>query len=140
MKYLHIFFYILILLPFLATAQDTGNAFTILRLPYSSRAAALGGTNISVIDDDITLAHHNPALLANVSDKTVNLMVQHKGLHWIESLPYASFDNIAIGWVDVLLLYLLLHAIYLYIQGFSLSRLRWLCVIGIVVAVFVFIG
>lgn len=68
------------------------------------------------------------------------LMVQHKGLHWIESLPYASFDNIAIGWVDVLLLYLLLHAIYLYIQGFSLSRLRWLCVIGIVVAVFVFIG
>ena len=68
------------------------------------------------------------------------LMVQHKGLHWTESLPYASFDNIAIGWVDVLLLYLLLHAIYLYIQGFSLSRLRWLCVIGIVVAVFVFIG
>jgi hypothetical protein len=68
------------------------------------------------------------------------LMVQHKGLHWIESLPYASFDNIAIGWVDVLLLYLLLHAIYLYIQGFSLSRLRWLCVMGIVVAVFVFIG
>lgn len=73
MKHPHIFFYILTLLPLLATAQDTGNAFTILRLPYSSRAAALGGTNISVIDDDITLAHHNPALLANVSDKTVNL-------------------------------------------------------------------
>ena len=68
------------------------------------------------------------------------LMVQHKGLHWIESLPYASFDNIAISWVDVLLLYLLLHAIYRYLQGFSLLRLRWLCAIGIVVAVFVLIG
>ena len=68
------------------------------------------------------------------------LMVQHKGLHWIESLPYASFDNLVIGWMDVLLLYLLLHAIYLYLQGFSLSRLRWLCVMGIVVAIFVFIG
>lgn len=67
------------------------------------------------------------------------LILQHKGLHWIESLPYASFDNIVIGWVDVLLLYLLLHAIYLYMQGFSLLRLRWLCTMGIVVAIFVFI-
>ena len=67
------------------------------------------------------------------------LMVQHKGLHWIESLPYASFDNITIGWIDVLLLYLLLHAIYRYLQSFSLLRLRWLCTMGIVVAIFVFI-
>ena len=60
-------------MPFLATAQSSDNAFTILRLPYSSRAAALGGQNISIIDNDITLAMHNPALLANVSDKTINL-------------------------------------------------------------------
>lgn len=63
----------MILLPFLAAAQEGKNAFTILRLPYSSRAAALGGKNISVIDDDITMAIHNPALLANVADKTIDL-------------------------------------------------------------------
>ena len=63
----------MILLPYLAAAQEGKNAFTILRLPYSSRAAALGGKNISVVDDDITMAIHNPALLANVADKTIDL-------------------------------------------------------------------
>lgn len=54
-------------------AQDGGTAFNILRLPYSSHAAAVGGANISLPDDDIMLAMHNPALLANVSDKTLSL-------------------------------------------------------------------
>ena len=73
MKHKNIFFYIFLLFPLLATAQSSENAFTILRLPYSARATALGGQNISVIDDDITLAMHNPALLSSVSDKTINL-------------------------------------------------------------------
>lgn len=54
-------------------AQGGENAFNILRLPYSHRAAGLGGQNISVIDDNITMSMHNPALLANVSDKTISL-------------------------------------------------------------------
>lgn len=54
-------------------AQDGSSAFNFLRLPYSSHAAALGGSNISLPDDDIMLAMHNPALLANVSDKTLSL-------------------------------------------------------------------
>ena len=73
MKYKNIFFYIFLFLPLFATAQGGDNAFTILRLPYSAHAAALGGQNISVIEDDITLAMHNPALLSSVSDKTINL-------------------------------------------------------------------
>lgn len=73
MKYKNIFFYIFLLFPLFATAQGGDNAFTILHLPYSARAAALGGQNISVIEDDITLAMHNPALLSSVSDKTINL-------------------------------------------------------------------
>ena len=73
MKYKNIFFYIFLFLPLFATAQGGDNAFTILRLPYSARSAALGGQNISVIEDDITLAMHNPALLSSVSDKTINL-------------------------------------------------------------------
>lgn len=54
-------------------SQDGKTVFNFLRLPYSSHAAALGGNNISVPDDDITLALHNPALLVNVSDKSLNL-------------------------------------------------------------------
>ena len=63
----------LMVLPFQAAGQGGENAFTILRMPYSSRAAANGGSNISIIDDDLTLAIHNPALLVNVSDMTANL-------------------------------------------------------------------
>ncbi len=54
-------------------AQETSAVFNFLRLPLSAHAAALGGNNISLIEDDITLAYHNPALLTNVSDNTLNL-------------------------------------------------------------------
>lgn len=67
------FFLILLFLPLYIMAQDGQTAFNFLRLPYSSHAAALGGSNISLPDDDITLALHNPALLINVSDNSLNL-------------------------------------------------------------------
>lgn len=54
-------------------AQGGESAFNFLRLPYSSRVAALGGNNISVIDDDLSLSMHNPALLINATDKTLDL-------------------------------------------------------------------
>lgn len=54
-------------------AQETSAVFNFLKLPLSAHAAALGGNNISLIEDDITLAYHNPALLTNVSDNTLNL-------------------------------------------------------------------
>ena len=54
-------------------AQGGESAFNFLRLPYSSRIAALGGSNISVIDDDLSLSMHNPALLLNTADKTLDL-------------------------------------------------------------------
>jgi hypothetical protein len=53
-------------------AQGGESAFNFLRLPYSSRVAALGGSNISVIDDDLSLSMHNPALLINATDKTLD--------------------------------------------------------------------
>lgn len=60
-------------IPFVTIKGQTGDiAFNFLRLPYSSHVAALGGTNISIIDDDVTLAAHNPALLINASHNTVN--------------------------------------------------------------------
>lgn len=64
----------ILLLQFTTVNAQTGEiAFGFLRLPYSAHVAALGGTNISTIDDDITLAAHNPALLINVSHNTLNL-------------------------------------------------------------------
>lgn len=77
--------YILILFPLTANAQGGESAFNFLRLPYSSRVAALGGSNISVIDDDLSLSMHNPALLINTSDKTIDLSF----------MTYMSGSNIA---------------------------------------------
>lgn len=54
-------------------AQDGSSVFNFLRLPVSAHAAAHGGSNISLIEDDITLAYHNPALLINTTDKTLSL-------------------------------------------------------------------
>lgn len=53
-------------------AQDE-SAFQFLRLPMSAHAAALGGDNVSVIDDDHTLAFCNPALLSAATGGTLNL-------------------------------------------------------------------
>lgn len=54
-------------------AQESQTVYNFLRLPVSSHAAALGGENVSLIEDDVTLMHHNPALLQNVSDRSVAL-------------------------------------------------------------------
>lgn len=53
--------------------NESQTEYNFLRLPVSSHAAALGGDNVSVIDDDEALIFSNPALLASVSDKTINL-------------------------------------------------------------------
>ena len=52
-------------------AQESGSVFNFLNLPVSSHSTALGGKNISLIEDDISLALQNPALLTGVSDKTI---------------------------------------------------------------------
>jgi hypothetical protein len=56
-----------------ADAQESQEVYSFLRLPVSAHAAALGGDNISITDDDPTVIFHNPALIANVSDKSLNL-------------------------------------------------------------------
>jgi hypothetical protein len=54
-------------------AQESRTAYNFLRLPISAHAAALGGENITISDDDATLVFNNPALLQNITDKTLNL-------------------------------------------------------------------
>lgn len=56
-----------------AKAQESQTVFNFLRLPVSAHAAALGGENITIVEDDASLLFHNPALINNVSDRTLNL-------------------------------------------------------------------
>ena len=67
--------FIIILTVIAATtkAQDSRTGYNFLRLPVSAHAAALGGDNISIIEDDESMIFNNPALLSSVSDKTINL-------------------------------------------------------------------
>jgi len=54
-------------------AQESQTAYNFLRLPVSAHVAALGGDNITIVEDDATLIFHNPALINDVSDRTINL-------------------------------------------------------------------
>ena len=64
-----------------ASCQESTSVFNFLNLPYSAHATGLGGHNISLIEDDITLVTQNPSLLSSVSSKTLgfNFLTYMKG-------------------------------------------------------------
>lgn len=55
------------------SAQESQSIFNFLSLPTSAHSAALGGRNISLAEDDAALMFQNPALMSNVSDRTLNV-------------------------------------------------------------------
>ncbi len=69
----YVFPLLLTLLAAVSYAQESQTAYNFLRLPISAHAAALGGDNITIIEDDPSLMFSNPALLSSVSDKSLNL-------------------------------------------------------------------
>ncbi|MDE6007485.1 MAG: type IX secretion system protein PorQ [Muribaculaceae bacterium] len=54
-----------------AAAENSSNGYSFLNIPTSSHVFALGGNNITIIDDDVTLADQNPALIGPELDKQV---------------------------------------------------------------------
>jgi hypothetical protein len=54
-----------------AQAEETSAAYSFLDIPTSSHVVGLGGNNIAIIDDDVTLADQNPALIGPELDKQV---------------------------------------------------------------------
>ena len=64
---------ILMLLTLSSGAQESQTEYNFLRIPVSAHGAALGGDNITIIEDDASLMISNPALLSSVSDKTIGL-------------------------------------------------------------------
>ena len=55
------------------SAQEGKSTYEYLLLPNSVRASALGGNNISIIENDLSLIYQNPAFLGQEMDKTINL-------------------------------------------------------------------
>ena len=54
-------------------AQESETTCNFLRLPMSAHVSSLGGDNISIPDDDASLLFHNPALISNVTAKSLAL-------------------------------------------------------------------
>ena len=53
-------------------AQEGKSTFDYLLLPASTRSAALGGSNVSVIESDVSLINNNPAFLGTEMDLSFN--------------------------------------------------------------------
>lgn len=69
----NLFLLLPLLTAFSAQAQESAYSYTVLKLPTSTHAAALGGENISLIEDSPTAGYANPALYSNVSDRSLGL-------------------------------------------------------------------
>lgn len=63
----------IVMVALMGYAQESQTEYNFLRLPVSAHAAALGGDNISLVEDDASLMFANPALLSTVSDRTIGL-------------------------------------------------------------------
>lgn len=57
--------------------QDGSNSFNFLNVSGSTRIYGLGGMNITLVDDDITTADQNPALLGQEMSNQISLNYMH---------------------------------------------------------------
>lgn len=69
----HIFTCLLLFVSVSVFPQAGKGVYSFLDLPVSSRLSALGGTNVSIADDDINFVFKNPALLSLDTDKNIGL-------------------------------------------------------------------
>ncbi len=68
-----VFFALFLALTASLKAQESETTCNFLRLPMSAHVSSLGGDNISIPDDDASLLFQNPALISNVTDKSLAL-------------------------------------------------------------------
>ncbi|MBO7568936.1 MAG: type IX secretion system protein PorQ [Bacteroidaceae bacterium] len=54
-------------------AQEGKQGYQFLHIPVSAHSAALGGANISIVEDDASMMWTNAAMLTNVSDNSIVL-------------------------------------------------------------------
>ncbi|MDD3077712.1 MAG: type IX secretion system protein PorQ [Paludibacter sp.] len=68
-----VFFIIFIVIPPEIFSQAGSSVYSFLDLPVSSRIGALGGTNVSLRDNDINFAFKNPAMLTNETGSVISI-------------------------------------------------------------------
>ncbi len=88
----------LVVIPFLTDAQIGGTRiFNFINLPASSRASATGGSLITVKDDDVGLAFHNPSILnRSMHDHFhASTVVYYGGLNYGNFNYARHYDSIA---------------------------------------------
>lgn len=78
------------MLPVCLAAQDGRTAYNFLNTTVSTHAYGLGGTNISIVDDDINLYEQNPALLGPEVDMQL-------GLNYMRYLGGSNFAGVRFG-------------------------------------------
>lgn len=54
-------------------AQEGEKVYRFLNLPTSTRVNAMGGSNVSLVETDVALVFHNPALLGDEVDMNLNV-------------------------------------------------------------------
>lgn len=70
----------------LISAQEGSSSYNFLDIPTSTHAFALGGTNIAVIDADLSLVDQNPALLGS----EVGMQIGLNYMHWLGASNFAG--------------------------------------------------
>ena len=73
-----------------AWAQDGSTAYNFLNVTPSSHVYAMGGYNVSLIDDDINLVAQNPALLGPEINKQI-------GLNYMRYIGGSNFAGVRYG-------------------------------------------
>jgi hypothetical protein len=82
--------------------KESNAVYNFLNLPYSAKASALGGINISRIQPDIGLAMYNPALLTPAMDSWLHVSVKPyfadiKQFDF-SGAKFIARKNIVVGW------------------------------------------
>ena len=88
-------------------SQAGYGVYQFLELPASSRLAALGGSNVSLKDNDINFAFQNPALLSSGSNKVISFNmanyladIQFGSVAYAKSIDSTSTLAVGIQYVD----------------------------------------
>ncbi len=95
-------FLILVMSCFQIFAQAGKGVYQFLNLPVSSRLAALGGSNVSLRDNDLNFAFQNPALLTSEMHNVIglnmaNYLADIKFGSAVYSRTFGSKNYVAVG-------------------------------------------
>jgi hypothetical protein len=103
----HILIIILLIISIKLFSQAGNGVYQFLDLPVSSRLAALGGTNISLNDNDINFAFQNPALLTLETNNNIGLNmanyladIKFGSALYARNLDSKNFFAVGIQYVD----------------------------------------